>query len=131
MRALRTVVITVVCVLFAYVATEAADLYTPPVWVQTTDPITIIACEIVNVSNQPRTAQWELIDYLGNVVTTSSPIVIQPGAFGGAGSGGGAPGWFYCHFIVQGIDKNLWRAAIKLRSNGPPPGTDTFALPAE
>jgi hypothetical protein len=75
--------------------------------------------------------QWELIDYTGTVVAHGDATTIGPGAFGGAGAGGvGTRGWFYCHFIVQGINKNLYRAAIKL---GDPNlnSSDIPALPAE
>ena len=124
MRTLRTVVITVTCVLLVGVAVEAAELFSPPVF---GDYGQFVACEIVNVSGQTRTVQWEIIDAAGNVSASGGPLDIGPGQIGGGGAGGGSPeiyGNHYCHFIVQG-NKDQYRAAVKLRDLKPFPEIGT------
>jgi hypothetical protein len=122
MNTLRTVVITVVCVLFVGVAVEAADLYTPPLFV---DNGQLVACEIVNVSGTIRTVQWEIINSSGDDIGGGGPIDIGPGQISGGGGGGTSIyGLYYCHFIVQG-NKGQFRAAIKLRNLDPAPAIGT------
>jgi len=122
MRTLRTVVITVTCVLLVGVAVEAAELFSPPVF---GDYGQFVACEIVNVSGQTRAVQFEIIDAAGNVFASGGPFDIGPGQIGGGGAGGTEfYGSYYCHFIVQG-NKGQYRAAIKLRNSKPSPEIGT------
>jgi hypothetical protein len=125
MKTLRTVVITVACVLLAGAAVEAAELFSPPVFV---DHGQLVACEIVNVSGKTRTVQWETINASGDVIGNGGPIDIGPGQIGGGGVAGvQVYGVFYCHFIVQGSNTNQYRAAIKLRNPPPPPAGVEFS----
>ena len=118
MKTLRTVVITVACVLLIGVAVEAAELFSPPVFV---DHGQLVACELVNVSGQTRTVQWEVIDPTGAVIGGGGPFDIGPGQISGGGGGGTEIyGLYYCHFIVEG-KKDHYRAAIKLRDLKPYP----------
>ena len=122
MKTLRTVVITVACVLLVSVAAEAAELFSPPVFV---DHGQLVACEIVNVSGTIRTVQYEVIDPTGAVIGGGGPIDIGPGQISGGGGGGTSIyGLYYCHFIVQG-NKGQFRAAIKLRNLDPAPAIGT------
>ena len=132
MKTLRTVVITVACVLLVSVAAEAAELFSPPVFV---DNGQAVACEIVNVSGAIRTVQYEVIDPTGAVIGSGGPIDIGPGQISGGGGGGtNIYGLYYCHFIVEG-KKDHYRAAIKLRDIKPSPeigtGGDLVALTAD
>jgi|MudIll2142460700_1097286.scaffolds.fasta_scaffold145089_1 hypothetical protein len=116
MKTLRTVVIAVACVLLVGVAVEAAELFSPPVFVGHEQ---LVACELVNTGGQTRTVQWEIIDAAGNVSANGGPLDIGPGQIAGGGAGGTQIyGSYYCHFIVQGI-KGQYRAAIKLRDLDP------------
>jgi hypothetical protein len=122
MKTLRTAVITVACVLLFGIAVEAAELFSPPVFV---DHGQLVACEFVNVSGQTRTVQWEIIDAAGDVSASGGPIDVGPGQIGGGGAGGTEIyGSYYCHFIVQG-NKDQYRAAIKLRDLKPFPEIGT------
>ncbi len=126
MKALRTVVITVACVLFACAAAEAADLYSPPLFV---DYNQLVVCDIANVSTQTGTVKFEIINPTGTVVSSSDPLTIEPGIIRGGGAGGPEIyGLHYCHFILGGLNKNQVRAAIKIRNSD---SGDIVTLPAE
>ena len=130
MKILRIIVITVACVLFAGVAAEAADLFSPPLFPAINQ---FVACQIANVSGRIRTVQWELLSDAGLVAASGGPFNVDPGqAVGGYlvidGAHYGAN--YYCHFVVQGTNTSQYRAAIKLSNlnNG---GGDLLALSAD
>jgi hypothetical protein len=125
MKTLKTVMIAISCMILGGAAAEAADLFTPPLFVGDNQ---LVACEIVNVGGKTRTFQLEIIDSAG-IVQGSGGNTLAPGQSGGGGIASSSIfGLFYCHFIVQGGVDNF-RAAIKLRSSALGSG-DLVTLPA-
>jgi hypothetical protein len=124
MRTLGIVVIAAVCLLLAAAITEAADMYTPPVFVDNE----FVNCQVTNISAQTRTFQFEIINSSG-IIVAQGGNTLGPGqsGFGGAASAS-IHGLLYCHFIVSG-QKTNFRAAITIRPEAF--GRDVLALPAD
>lgn len=125
MKASRLLSSLVVAVLWLGAA-EAADMYTPPLYVGEGQ---LVACEITNISGQTRTFTFEIVAADGSI-SASGGNILAPGQSGGGGAA--SPlirGLHYCHFDAAG-QKTQWRAAIKLRTPGLSNG-DLVTLPAD
>jgi hypothetical protein len=124
MRTLKIVALASTCLLLGAAVTEAADMYTPPVFIDNE----FVNCQITNITGQTRSFQFEIINSSG-VVVASGGNTLGPGqsGFGGASSPS-ITGLLYCHFIETG-QKTNYRAAITIRTEGL--GRDLLALPAD
>jgi hypothetical protein len=83
-----------------------------------------IYCDILNLNNTPKPITMDVMDYFGNVISTSGSQTVLPsqGTAWGDGSGNGA----WCRFTVDGSSKKY--RAMAIYDNG---SAYTVSIPAQ
>jgi hypothetical protein len=109
-------------VLSTAVASQAGTLASAPA-LGAYPSLQIIYCDILNLNNTPKPVTIDIMDYFGNVISTSGSQTVLPsqGAAFGDGSGNGA----WCRFTVDGSTKKY--RAMAIYDNG---AAYTVSIPA-
>jgi hypothetical protein len=109
-------------VLSTAVASQAGTLASAPA-LGAYPTLQVIYCDILNLNNTPKPVTIDVLDYFGNVVSTSGSQTVLPsqGTAWGDGSGNGA----WCRFTVDGSAKKY--RAMAIYDNG---SAYTVSIPA-